>query len=74
MKLEENDKTARLKPDSPILVRDVLAHLLLLSDEAKAGQKKKTVLADLYRQVAVDYLAVLRVTQRIWLLTTFVVH
>ena len=62
MKLEECVKPVRFKPDFPILVKDVLAHLLLLSNEANAGREKKTVVADLHRQVAIDFLALYNVT------------
>lgn len=64
MRLEVFVKPEHLKPGRPILVRDVLAHLLLLSNETNAGRKVKTVVAGLYRRVAIDYLAALGVTQK----------
>ena len=63
MKLEAFVKPERFQPNRVILVRHVLSHLLFLSNEANAHRDRRTVLADLYRPVAIDFLAAHGVTE-----------
>ena len=64
MKLEDIVQPHWLEDSSkPILVRQILSHLLYLSTDVNAGFKKTFVFSELYRNVAVDFLALHNVTE-----------
>ena len=60
MKLEDLVIPLRLTSSAqscPILVRDILSHLLFLSDESHAEQHGNKLITEFYRTVAIDFLS-----------------
>ena len=63
MKLEDFLNPVRLDDScQPVLVRHILSHLLFLSVDANSNLRKTNVISDLYRTVAVDFLAIHGIT------------